>query len=46
MRDAPSFKRLELHQKRVIDDEAEYVYIAWSGARVFRVTMSVDAALD
>ena len=43
MRDAPSFERLELHQKRVIGDDAEYVYIAWSDARVFRVMMSGDA---
>lgn len=37
-----TFDRVELYQKRVIGDDTEYVYIARSGARTFRVTMSVD----
>ena len=40
----PAFETMELHQQRVIGDDTEYVYIARSGARLFRVTMSVDAA--
>ena len=40
----PPFDRLELYQERVIGDDTEYVYIARSRARLFRVTMSVDAA--
>ena len=38
-----TFERMELYQKRVIGDDTEFVYIARSGARLFRVTMSVDA---
>jgi CubicO group peptidase (beta-lactamase class C family)/Tol biopolymer transport system component len=44
LKDVPAFDRLELYQKRMIGDDMEHVYLAWSGSRVFRVTMSVDAA--
>lgn len=37
-----TFDRVELYQKRVIGDDTEYVYLARSGARTFRVTLSVD----